>query len=323
MPSIMQSLEDALATSHSSSIKVSITSEMVGQLARSLRLRLYMAQMTESGLTQVQSCVANYVPSKVEGKLGKSIRPCHSRHACFLCTPQEFGKEESNISSLLKTWSQQGLVVLLTLNLPFRQEMDLGARYASLKKCWDGLMRDSRIQNLRTQNGIKYVRVLEERLIDGHWFPHYHVALLIQGVEPSAQNFQHFSAPIRLLWADKAKRIGMAHTLSSVQDAKQFVPGTHTKLARYLTENGRVGLHLDVESYDLQKGSFTPFGMFQIFVATGDADAKSRWEEFEFFSSGRHRFTYSAKAREDLRLLKIQKGLHRQNNALGRPLKSN
>jgi len=321
--SIIANLESVLAASPSSSIKVSITSEMISQLARALRLRLYLTQMTESGLTQVQNCSGNYIPSMSEGKLGKSIRPCHSKHACFLCTPQQFAREESNIASLLKTWSQQGLLVLLTLNLPFTEGMDLGARYSSLKRCWDGLMRDSRLQNLRAKNGIKYVRVLEERLIDGNWFPHFHVAILIQGVEPSQQNFQDFSAPLRLLWADKARKVGMPSTLSSVQDAQLFRPGTHYKLAHYLTENGRVGLHLDVESYDLQKGSFTPFEMFQIFVATGDADAKSHWEEFEFFSSGRHRFTYSVKAREDLHLLKMQRSLDRQKNAARRPLKSN
>lgn len=296
---------------------------MVGQLARALRLRLYSAQLSESGLTQVQHCVANYLPSKMEGKLGKSISPCHSKHACLLCTPQEFAREASNMSYLLKTWAEQGLVLLLTLNLPFSHASDLGARYKSLKDCWEALIGDSRIHNLRAKHGIKYVRVLEERLIDGKWFPHFHVILLIQGVEPSALNFQSYSDPLRLLWASKAQKLGISGTLSSVQDAKQFVNGTHYQLARYLTTNGRVGLHLDLDTYELAQGSFSPFELFQIYVATGDADAKNHWEEFEFFSSGKHRFTYSVKAREDLKVLRSQRSLARQNKSSRRPLKSN
>jgi hypothetical protein len=180
-------------------------------------------------------------------------------------------------------------------------------------------MGDSRIHNLRVKHGLKYVRVLEERLIDGRWFPHYHVILLIQGVETSAESFQEHSTPLRSLWADKARKIGMNRTLSSVQDAKQFVSGTHNRLAGYLTENGRVGLRLEMDSYDLNRGSFTPFELFQIFVATGDVDARSHWEEFEFFSSGKHRFTYSVKARSDLKLAKTLRALGRQNSALKRP----
>ena len=323
MTSILANLEALLAETPSSSIKVSITSEMKGLLARALRQKLYLAQMTESGLTQVQSCVAHYIPSKTEGKLGKSIRPCHSKHACLLCTPQEFGKEEGKISSLLRVWSQQGMVIFLTFNLSFTAQMDLGSRYALLRQCWESLMGDSRMHNLRVRKGIKYVRVLEEKLIDGHWFPHYHVLLLIEGLQDSDQEFLDYSYQIRTLWAGKAKKHGLPTTLSSVQDARRFIKGTHYELANYLTTNGRVGLHLDATSYDLSRGSFTPIELFQIFVANGDADAKSHWEEFEFFSSGKQRFTYSLKAREDLKSLKIPRSSPRQNNASARPLKSN
>jgi hypothetical protein len=323
MTSIIANLEALLAESPSSSIKVSITSEMKALLARALRQKLYLAQKTESGLTQVQSCVAHYIPSKTEGKLGKSIRPCHSKHACLLCTPQEFGKEEAKISSLLNLWSQEGLVIFLTFNLPFTPEMDLGSRYSLLRQCWESLMGDSRMHNLRVRRGIKYVRVLEERLIEGHWFPHFHVALLIEGLQDSEQEFLDYSAPIRSLWADKARKHGLPTTLSSVQDARRFIKGTHYELANYLTTNGRVGLHLDAATYDLSRGSFTPIELFQLFVGNGDADAKSHWEEFEFFSSGKQRFTYSVKARRDLQSLKSRKSLVRQNNASERPLKSN
>lgn len=180
-------------------------------------------------------------------------------------------------------------------------------------------MGDSRIHGLRVKHGLKYVRVLEERLIDGRWFPHYHVILLIQGVETSSVSFQEHSTPLRVLWADKARKIGMKKTLSSVQDAKQFIDGSHNRLARYLTENGRVGLRLDVESYELNRGSFSPFELFQIYLATGDADAKSHWDEFEFFSSRLHRFTYSAKARDDLKMFKTSRALGRQNMHHKRP----
>ncbi len=321
MTSIIANLESALSEIPSSSIKVSITSEMVGQLARALRLKLYLAQMTESGLTQVQHCAANYVPSTVEGKLGKSVRPCHSRHACLLCTPQEFAREGGNMSTLLRNWEGQGLLILLTLNLPFSEAMDLGARYDGLRRCWEALMGDSRIQNMRVKNGIKYFRVLEERLIGGSWFPHFHVVLLIQGVESNDANLLAYSMPLRTLWAEKGRKLGFSATNSSVQDARLYVSGSHNRLANYLTENGRVGLNLDLDNYELEKGSFTPFELFQIYVATGDADAKNHWDDFEFFSSGKHRFTYSVKARQDLKSEQSRKSLLRQNKNFRRPLK--
>ncbi len=319
MSSIVDSYKENLANTHGSSIEVSITSEVNKLLARALREKLYLVQKTESLLTQVQSCAAHYIPATEPGRLGKSIRPCHSKNACFLCTPQEYAVVETRISSLLQLWANQGLVLFLTFNLPYPTEMDLGGRYDSLRMCWELLMKDSRIQRLRNKAGLKYIRVLEESSVAGSWFPHFHVILLIQDEFNTREAFQVHSKQLRTLWTDKAKRIGFGGTLSSVQDSRAFIPGTHERLAGYLTMNGRVGLHLNVELADVHSGSYSPFELFQIYAATGDADAREKWEEFEFFSAGRHRFTYSVAARQDLKSLKTRRSLGRQNSTSRRP----
>lgn len=276
-----------------SSIKVSITSWMLDDLSRDLRLKLYLAQGELGCVPQVQSCIDNFIPNGRGG--GKSIRPCRSKNSCLWCTPQELAKHRTTVSELLEKWDSEGKVFLATFTLQFPRELDLGARYRNLKQVWQMFTGDSRFHKLRTQYGLKYVRILEEVVSQGVWFPHYHVVLSCKSA-PS-NDLQDVTRSLREIWTSKAHKVGLTSTLASVQTVSNYVSGTHWRLADYLVKHGRVGLYLDTESVDTEPEGLPPLQVFQLFVATGDADSGRLWDEFQFHSLRQHRITYSVGAR--------------------------
>ena len=285
----MASIIDSL----SSSIKVSITSSMLQDLSRHLRLRLHQLQGEFGAVPQVQSCIDNFIPNGNGG--GMSRTPCRSKNSCIWCTPQELAKERSNISNLLQEWGAEGLVLFVTLNLKFPQGLELGAKYQLLKNAWTLFIADSRVNKLRVQNGLKYVRVLEEVVSDGVWFPHFHLVMALK--ETPGFDAEELKRSLRQIWTAKAHKVGLIETLTAVQHISTFQLGTHLKLADYLVKHGRVGLYLDTDSVETSVEGMSPFHVFQLFVATGDADAGSLWSDFQFFSIGQRRISYSKAAR--------------------------
>ena len=306
-----------ISTTHSSSIKVPFSSQMNRELARALGLKLYMAQAELSQRINTQHCAESYVPSQFHGKGGISIAPCRSMHSCFLCTPQQFAKMRAQLSSLIRLWSNDGVVITATFNLPFPLEVSLGQRYRYLKDCWAALTKDSRFQKLRTSHSLKYVRVLEDKYSKGQWFPHFHVVFFLDS--DGLPELSELSLSLRSLWARKAQNLGLHATLPAVQHVGEFTDGTHLKLAQYLTKASFVGLDLDLEAIDANKDELTPFHLFQIAVGAGDFDALRAWREFELYSGGQNRFVFSSGALIDRAKLKRAKSSDRQKRVFEAP----
>lgn len=300
----------SIANILSSSIKVSISASIARELARALRYRLFIAQGLLGAVPQVQSCVDNFVELPSEGRYGKSLTPCRSKHGCFLCTPQELAKERTSIGYLLWRWSDDSEVLVLTLNLNYPIEVGLEGRYKLLMDTWKALMQDSRIQRLRTSSNLKYVRVLEEVLSKGRWFPHLHVLIRVDSMEEYELDL--LSDTLRHIWVKKAVKNGCIGTIGAVQHVERFKKGTHKELASYLTKNGEVDLFQDSATIDLLTENLTPFQTFQYGIANQSRRALELWEEFEVAVQGKHRVTYSAGARVDLSSLKDGQRLGRQ-----------
>lgn len=252
-----------------------------------------MAQGELGAVPQVLSCVEDFVPNGQGG--GKSRSPCHSKNSCLWCTPQELAKERATIAALVKAWSADSEVYFATFTLKLPKELELGAKYRFLKDAWALFVADSRVNKLRAHNELKYVRVLEEVVSDGVWFPHFHLVFSVK-LGPDSDP-EALKLSLRQLWTSKAHKLGLTETLSSVQNITPFVKGTHWKLADYLVKHGRVGLFLDTEAIETSTEGLTPFHVFQLFVATGDEGAARLWSDFQFFSLSQRRITYSNRAK--------------------------
>jgi hypothetical protein len=114
-------------------------------------------------------------------------------------------------------------------------------------------------------------------------------------------DFEKLKQSLRQIWTAKAHKLGLVDTLTAVQYISNFQLGTHRKLADYLVKHGRVGLYLDTEAAETSVEGLTPFHVFQLFVATGDADAGKLWSDFQFFSIGQRRIAYSKAAKDESR----------------------
>lgn len=221
-------------------------------------------------------------------------RHCGNAHACPVCTSSKMAEDRERFKALMdKHVTDGGGLVLQTLTLSHKAEDDTSQKYRQLFTVWSK-MRNGSAYKAAVKNAGEplFLRILEENLTAEAWHPHFHVVWFF---EPSKQESaqRQFARTINSLWVNTAKKWSVHGAYESSQTFDIIDPNSSKQLSQYLFKHGFFDLSLDLTAKSQNPFGLNPFGVFRLFLKTGETLYGYLWRDFQIATYGRNRVQLS------------------------------
>jgi hypothetical protein len=233
-----------------------------------------------------------------------NVARCGSSWSCPVCAPVVRQRRADEIDQGLQAHLDGGGgAVFLTTTLRHARRDALATRLSVIVQALHLILQGSGWRRRRDRLGyIGAIRAVEitYSLVNG-WHPHLHAVLLFE--RPlTADELADLEAWIFGRWSAIALRKGLGSvTREHGIDLRPVT--TAGDLAGYLTKvEGGWGAGMEIARADLKRsgGGLTPVEILEGFVATGDVEMLTLWQEYERATFGRRSIMWSPGLRDRL-----------------------
>jgi hypothetical protein len=274
-----------------------------------------------SELRSIRACGRQPIADTVSLRLSDGraalagLQHCAS-HACPVCSARIAHERKSELAQAAQRWEEQGgHLLLLTLTMRHTQQDHLAEMWDALSYAWNAVASGKAWTKERDRYGfvgsVRAVELMVKPSLSHGWARsdehlHTHALLFVRG-DLTDEELRDWKRSIFGRWSRALNRKGLEALLIG-QDLRKVKEGDGSSFGDYFTKAADNGDAVAMEiTYGAQKtgrkhGSITPFGVLDVAIGTGDADALAWWNSYEEIQRGRRRLLWSYKLRELLQL---------------------